>query len=363
MQCRNPASAHRCPTCHERYQLPTSPRAATAELEAGFEPQLVEEADWSRLELWKRRLIFRAGGATLMPPQEFGDSACKTAGFSLFNGAVWLLLALASTLVTWLMPLSHDVQVVQLVIFRTAIYGLVCALMSFVAARFKSWSVLKCYTFFSGLQIMLALTAVLMWSILYVLGWWSDIGKWKAVLICTHTFSFATAIATVVLMNDLNDELDPRRQRREYRRQRRQARNERRQRERQRHVQQAHLEPAVAASDGVVVDVGLAQSGISLRQFLASVHVEAHHDAITSMGVASVEQLLTLDEQACIAQGMLPLQVRRMKRVASEHLQQVERDRAIQGSVVGFTTANEPPSTRRATTGGGLSDGLLGQVV
>ena len=146
-------------------------------------------------------------------------------------------------------------------------------------------------------------------------------------------------------------------------RQRRQARNERRRREQQREAQ-ANAEPAVAPPRGAIVGAAVPQStGLSLRQFLGSLQMEAQHDTITGMGVSTVEQLSTLDEQACVAQGMLPLHVRRLKRVASEHLQQVARDQAVQGSVVGFTTANDPSFPRAAASGGGLSDGLLGEVV
>lgn len=312
----------------------------------------------------KRRLIFRAGGASWLPPEEFGESAYKSAKFSLFNGALWLLLALGSVAMKLFGADTDGDRMVQLVLFRTALYGLLCATMSYVAARFKSWSALRCYTFFAGLQIVFALMAVLTWFLLNALGW-VILGDWLVVLVCVHAFLFVTAITTVLLLNGLNEELDPQRQRREYRRQRRRARNERRRLAEQRQVQDA-ADSAVAPPRGVVAGVVVPQAtGMSVRQFLGSLQMEAHHDTITGMGVTSVEQLSSLDEQACVAQGMLPLQVRRVKRIADEHLQQVARDRAIQGSVVGFSTANGAPFISRgaATGGSGLSAGLLGEVV
>jgi|EP01044_Picomonas_judraskeda_P016862 hypothetical protein len=310
----------------------------------------------------KRRLIFRAGGATWLPPEEFGESAYKSARFSLFNGATWLLLALGSVAIKVFGADTDGDRLVQLVLFRTALYGFLCAMTSYVAARFKSWSALRCYTFFAGLQIMFALMAVLTWLLLNMLGW-LILGDWLVVLVCVHTYFFVTAISTVVLMNGLNEELDPQRQRREYRRQRRRARNERRRLAEQQQAQDA-TEPAVAPPRGDVAGVVVPQAtGMSLRQFLGTLQLEALHDTISGMGVTSVEQLSLLDEQACVAQGMLPLQVRRLQRIADEHLEQRARDRAIQGSVVGFTTANEAPFSRGAATGTGLSAGLLGEIV
>jgi hypothetical protein len=311
----------------------------------------------------RRRLIFRAGGDTWLPPREFGRSAYRSARLSLHTVAVWLLVALVSTAMEWFGLFTEDDHIVQVILFRTAMYGAWCSTMSYVAARFKSWNALKCYIFFSGLQIMLAIIAVLLWFLLNILGWWPLVGKWLVVLVVVHSFCFLSAITTVLYLNDLNCELDPRRQRREYRRQRRQARNERRRREQQRQAQ-GSAEPAVAPPRGVIIGVAMPQSTrLSLRQFLESLQMEAQHDTITGMGVTSVEQLSTLDEQACVAQGMLPLQVRRLKRIASEHLQQVARDQAMQGSVVGFTAANEASFPQAAANGGGLSAGLLGEVV
>ena len=88
---------------------------------------MVEDPNWGRLELLKRRLVHRAGGATWLPPEDFGPSAIKSARFSLCNCALWLTLALVSWVMESLVadsPADEDRMVLfARLICRTSTYS------------------------------------------------------------------------------------------------------------------------------------------------------------------------------------------------------------------------------------------------
>jgi small-conductance mechanosensitive channel len=340
---------------------------------------MVEDPNWGRLELLKRRLVHRAGGATWLPPEDFGPSAIKSARFSLCNCALWLTLALVSWVMESLVadsPADEDRMVLfARLICRTSTYSLFCFMLGYGAARFKNWTLLKAFIYAAGLMMLIVMVAVMLECLMGLLGIWTrHLGDWLLVLGFVHTLCMAMLITLTILMNPLHDELDPRRRRSAYNRQRRHDRNQRRRRERERQAQaQAGVEPAVAPprGDGGAVTPHVQVQALTLLQFLTTVHMEAYHDAISATGASTLEDLLTLDEQTLVAQpaGMRPLEVRRMKRIAGEHLQQLLQQQqepppppAQLGVAVGFTLPDDEPP-RQAAGGGGLSAGLLGDAL
>ena len=87
---------------------------------------------------------------------------------------------------------------------------------------------------------------------------------------------------------------------------------------------------------------------LTLLQFLMTVHMEAYHDGISVMGATTLEDLLTLNEQALVAQpvGMRPLEVRRMKRFANEHLQKLQPPPPQQAEVDGYRSPKPASNIR-----------------
>lgn len=364
-QCANPSSAHRCPTCRERYQLPTSPRVADASDSASTDDNsndAVEDMNvdlnWSRLELMRRRLVHQAGGETWLPPESFGPAAFKAARFALFCSVLWTVLILAFWIMREYFSESTGEHSAYHVLMRCATYSLWVSVTGYIAARFRSWGAVKLFIYFSGVEFMVVLVALmcqLMLSALGVLAFTSYLGWVYAVEVLVSV----TTLILIIYLNPLHDELDPRRRRSQYQRRRRREARQRREREAAQGSSGAGGAPAESPARGMVV-TGAVPQALPLRDFLTSCRLEAYFQTLSALGATSLEDLLAAEEPDLVAVGMRPLEVRRMKRTAEEHLQRVAQ--VQQGmpavAVVGF---QEP--LREAATQGGLSAGLLGDVV
>lgn len=325
---------------------------------------MAEDSNWSRLELIKRRLIFRAGGATWLPPEQFGRPAYTSARFNLFMLVLWILIAATSRMVeSYSDDESYpDDPKIYHQVYRNAVCATIVFLVGYLGARFKNFGLLNCFSCIVAVAISLSLFGGALEMLLINIGIWRVSHGARVAVGGTNCLIVVTSVVSLCANHRLFNELDPRRARRRAREDRIRRRNERRAQQAAERAERA-AEPAVAPPRGLVVGVVQQPIDLSLAQFLATVQMEAHCDTIVGMGVTTVEQLPTLDEQALVAQGMLPLQVRRLKRIAHEHLQQAERDRGVYGTVVGFTTGNQPHPSRGGTVESELSEGLLNDMV
>ena len=369
-QCSNPQSAHRCPTCRERYQLPTSPRIADASDAASIgdnsdfpTDDMNVDLNWSRLELMKRRLIHRAGGDTWLPPEDFGPASYKAAQFALCNAVMWTVLILLFWIMREWVAESTGEHSAYHVLMRCSTYSLWCSFIGYVAARFRSWAAVKLFVYFTGVAFMVVIVALmcqLMLSVLGVLDFTTYLGWVYAV----EVLMSITSLTLIIYLNPLHDELDPRRRRSEYQRRRRREARRRREREATAAAaQQGSLgaggAPTVSPARGMLA-TGAVPQALPLRAFLASCGLENYCEPISALGATTLEDLVAADEPDLVAVGMRPLEVRRMKRTVQEHLQRVAQMQQgmAAAEVVGF---QEP--VREAATQDGLSAGLLGDVV